>query len=42
MFERLKRLYEAGKIDEAGIHRAVENGWITPEQAAEIIGGGNA
>ena len=38
MFERLKRLYNEGKIDEAGLQAAVEKGWITAEQKAEIIG----
>ena len=37
MFERLKRLYDTGKLDEAGIQNAVLKGWITAEQAQEII-----
>lgn len=39
MFERLKRLYKEGRISEAGIWNAVEQGWITAEQAEEIISG---
>lgn len=38
MFERLKRLYNEGKIDEAGLQVAVEKGWITAEEKAQIIG----
>lgn len=38
MFERLKRLYEQGKIDKAGLKKAIEYGWITEEQMKEIIG----
>lgn len=37
MFERLKRLYNAGKLDEAGIRNAVAKGWLTQEQAEEIL-----
>ena len=37
MFERLKRLYAEGKINETGINNAVAKGWITQEQADEII-----
>ena len=37
MFERLKRLYNAGKLDEQGILNAVAKGWITQEQAQEIL-----
>ena len=37
MFERLKRLYEEGKIGEANINNAVTLGWITDEQADEIL-----
>lgn len=36
-FERLKRLYNAGRIDEAGLQRAVDKGIITAEQKEEII-----
>ena len=37
MFERLKRLYNEGKIDEAAIRNAVTKGWLTEEQAEEIL-----
>ena len=36
MFERLKRLYDNGQLDETGINNAVKKGWITQEQADEI------
>ncbi len=39
MFERLKRLYKEGKIDEAGLKKAVSYGWITKEQMEEILKG---
>lgn len=37
MYERLKRLYNEGKIDTEGLRRAVDKGWITEEQMEEII-----
>ena len=37
MFERLKRLYESGQLDQKGIENAVAKGWITQEQADEIL-----
>lgn len=37
MFERLKRLYNEGKLDAQGIENAVVKGWITQEQADEIL-----
>ena len=37
MFERLKRLYAEGKIDESAIRNAVAKGWLTEEQANEIL-----
>ena len=39
MFERLKRLYRNGKINENGLEKAVTKGWITKEQMDEIIKG---
>ena len=39
MFERLKRLYSEGKIDESGLQAAVDKGWITAEQKQEIMNG---
>ena len=38
MFDCLKRLYEAGKIDAAKLDIAVSKGWITVEQKQLIIG----
>lgn len=37
MFERLKRLYNEGRIDEAGLENAVKKGWITEEEKQLII-----
>ena len=37
MFERLKRLYDEGKLDEAAIQNAVAKGWLTEAQADEIL-----
>jgi len=37
MFERLKRLYNEGKIDEAGLSAAVAKGWITEEEKTIIM-----
>lgn len=37
MFERLRRLYREGKIDESGLESAVEKGWITEEQKNQIM-----
>ena len=37
MYERLKRLYQAGELNEKGLDRAVKFGWITDEQKKEII-----
>ena len=39
MYERIKRLYDQGKLDDQGVMNAVAKGWITEEQAREIIGG---
>lgn len=36
MYNRLMRLYNAGKLDDIGIQRAVTIGWITQEEADEI------
>lgn len=41
MFERLRRLYREGRINEAGIWNAVEKGWITKEQAEQILSENN-
>ena len=37
MFERLKRLYDSGQLDEIGIENAIKKGWLTEEQAFEIL-----
>lgn len=39
MYERLKRLYYEGKINENGLEKAVQKGWITEKQMDEIIKG---
>ena len=39
MFDRLKRLYNAGRLNDESLRAAVEpNAWITPEQYEEITG----
>ena len=38
MFLRLKALYDAGRIGAAQLDAAVERGWLTADQAADIIG----
>ena len=40
MFERLKVLYKASKLDEAALDRAIIKGWITSEEKALIMGVG--
>lgn len=39
MYNRLKALYEAGKLSQEQLEKAVEKGWITGEQAGEILAG---
>lgn len=39
MYNRLKRLYDAGRITQAQLRKAVDNGWITAEEYMEIVGG---
>ena len=39
MFERIKRLYEEGRLDALGVAAAARKGLITQEQANEIING---
>ena len=39
MYERLKRLYNEGRLTKEGLENAVARGWITEEQMQEIIGG---
>ncbi|WP_082989695.1 XkdX family protein [Christensenella intestinihominis] len=42
MFETLKRLYQGGRLDKAGLQGAVDMGWITGEQMNEIMGENDA
>ena len=37
MFERLKKLFIEGKLTKAAIQNAVTKGWLTEEQAKEIL-----
>lgn len=37
MFDRIKAWYAAGLWDEAKVNAAVNRGWITAEQAAQIL-----
>ena len=39
MYNRLKRLYDEGRIDSAALQNAVDRGWITTEEYMEITGG---
>lgn len=39
MYNRLKRLYDEGRITQEKLRKAVELGWITAEEYMEIIGG---
>ena len=39
MYERLKTLYNEGRLTVDGLQNAVAKGWITQEQCDEIIGG---
>lgn len=36
MYERLKRLYDDGKLDDNGLDNAVAKGWISPQEAETI------
>lgn len=38
MFDRLKRLYESGKLSKDGLKTAVEKGLITSDEYAKIVG----
>lgn len=42
MYNRLKRLYEEGRIDSNGLQVAVNKGWITPEEKDEIENGNSS
>ena len=37
MFEYLKRLYNAGRLDEQGLQKALDRNWITQRQFDSII-----
>lgn len=39
MYERLKRLYNEGRLTQEELHNAVDKGWITEEQYIEIVEG---
>jgi len=39
MFETIRRLYQAGKLTADGVEAAAVKGWITQEQAQEIVEG---
>jgi uncharacterized XkdX family phage protein len=38
MYNRLKRLYDTGRLTQAQLRKAVDNGWITEDEYKEIIG----
>ena len=38
MFDRLKKLYDEGRITTEGLQKAVTKGWITQEEYDYIIG----
>lgn len=38
MYKNIKRLYDSGKITEAGVKEAFKRNWITQEQHDEILG----
>ncbi|WP_318362195.1 XkdX family protein [uncultured Agathobaculum sp.] len=38
MYETIKRLYTAKRLDKAGVQKAVKRGWITATQYKEIVG----
>ena len=37
MFECLKRLYDAGRLDEQGLQKALDRSWITQGQFDSIV-----
>ena len=39
MFDRLKRLYDEGRITQTELKRAVSFGWITEEEYTMIVEG---
>lgn len=38
MYERLKRLYNEGRVTQSQLRNAINKGWITAEEYAEIVG----
>lgn len=38
MFQRLKRLYEDGRLTVDGLKAAIERGWINEEEYSQIVG----
>ncbi len=38
MYERIKRLYDEGKLDKAGVYNAYKNGLITLDEYRSITG----
>ena len=38
MYERIKKLYLEGKLNDDGLDNALKRGWITQEQYDEIKG----
>lgn len=39
MYERLKRLYDEGRLSVSGLANALNKGWITEEEMQRIIAG---
>ena len=39
MYVRLKRMYEAGTLNETHLNNAVAKGWISEIEKAEIVAG---
>ena len=37
MYQTIKRLYDTGKLTVEGVQNAVTKGWITNDQANEIL-----
>lgn len=37
MFDRLRTLYRAGRLDDTGLQAAVARGWISPDDADLIL-----
>jgi hypothetical protein len=39
MYNRLKRLYDSGRITQTHLEKAVNNGWITLDELEDIVNG---